>query len=78
MISLVFHSLGVSPDFVNPTAQKEEFVAVSVVTAAAAVIILCTRLYLTLRITRSGWFNDVACVLAIVFSLRYVALIIIV
>lgn len=68
--------LGVQPNFLHPLTLGNEIIAVSVVTSVLAVVFLCTRLYSTLRITRSAWYDDITTVLATVFSLAYVALII--
>ncbi|KAL9593739.1 MAG: hypothetical protein Q9179_005720 [Wetmoreana sp. 5 TL-2023] len=67
---------GVQPNFSNPVTLETTVIAVSAVTSALAVVLLCTRLYSTIRVTRSAWYDDVAVVSAIVFSLAYVGLII--
>ncbi|KAL8813012.1 MAG: hypothetical protein Q9200_000599 [Gallowayella weberi] len=67
---------GVQPNFIHPVTLGKEIIAVSVVSSVLAVALLCTRLYSTLRITRSAWYDDITSVLATVFALAYIALII--
>lgn len=67
---------GVTPDFIHGDSLSPEIIAVSAISSALALALLCIRLYSTLRITRSAWYDDAACVCALVFSLAYVGLII--
>ncbi|KAI4130646.1 MAG: hypothetical protein LQ338_001623 [Usnochroma carphineum] len=65
---------GVLPDFIHGHTLGTEIIAVSAVSSALALVLLSIRLYSTLSITRSAWYDDAACVCAIVFSLAYVGL----
>ncbi|KAL8678562.1 MAG: hypothetical protein Q9186_005107 [Xanthomendoza sp. 1 TL-2023] len=76
MIPSIPPPTGIQSNFLHPVTLRKEIVAVSVVTSVLAVTLLCTRLYTTLRITRSAWYDDIASLFATVFSLAYVALII--
>ncbi|KAL8926161.1 MAG: hypothetical protein Q9208_003064 [Pyrenodesmia sp. 3 TL-2023] len=67
---------GVTPDFIHGDSLSPEIIAVSAISSALALALLCIRLYSTLRITRSAWYDDPACACALVFSLAYVGLII--
>lgn len=76
MIPLMAPPSGVRPNFVNPVTLENEIVAIGAVSSALAVTLVCMRIYSTLKITRSAWYDDVATVLASVFSLTYVGLVI--
>ncbi|KAL8805010.1 MAG: hypothetical protein Q9182_002212 [Xanthomendoza sp. 2 TL-2023] len=76
MIPAVPPPTGVQPNFIHPVTLGKEIIAVSVVSSVLAVALLCTRLYSTLKITRSAWYDDVTSVFATAFALAYAALII--
>ncbi|KAL8691616.1 MAG: hypothetical protein Q9224_004137 [Gallowayella concinna] len=76
MIPSIPPPTGIQSNFLHPVTLGKEIIAVSVVTSVLAVTLLCARLYSTLRITRSAWYDDIASLFATVFSLAYVALII--
>lgn len=67
---------GIRPNFVNPPTLETEIIAVTVVSSALALGLVYIRVYSTLRITRSAWYDDTACVCAIVFSLAFGGLLI--
>lgn len=67
---------GVTSDFVHPVTLSTEIVTVSIISLTLALILLCIRLYATLRITRSASYDDTAVACASIFSLAYVSLII--
>lgn len=67
---------GIEPNFVNPITLADTVVAISATTSVLAFVLLSTRLYSTLRITRSASYDDGASVIAFVFSLAYVGLVI--
>ena len=67
---------GVRPNFANPTTLAESIIAISTTTSVLAITLLFTRLYSTLRVTRSVGYDDYACVIAMIFSLVYMSLII--
>lgn len=67
---------GVTPDFIHGSSLATDVIAVSAVSSALALVLLLLRLYSTLRITRSAWYDDAACVCATVFSLAHVSLVI--
>lgn len=67
---------GVTSNFVHPVTLSNEVITVSIVSLTLALILLCTRLYATLRITRSASYDDTASVCAWIFSLVYASLII--
>lgn len=69
MIPLMAPPDGVQSNFVNPVTLENEIIAIGTVSSALAVTLLCMRIYSTLKITRSAWYDDVATVLAAVFSL---------
>lgn len=67
---------GLTSDFVHPVTLSTEIITASVVSLALALILLCIRLYATLRITRSASYDDSASVCAWIFSLAHAGLII--
>lgn len=76
MVPLMAPPPGVRPNFISPVTLEKEILAIGTVSSALAVTFLCMRLYSTLKITRSAWYDDVATVLATVFSLTSVGLVI--
>ncbi|KAI4286488.1 MAG: hypothetical protein L6R35_004261 [Caloplaca aegaea] len=67
---------GIKSNFVNPDTLETEIITVTVASSALALGLVYIKVYSTLRITRSTWYDDAACVCAMVFSLAYGCLLI--
>ncbi|KAL9586244.1 MAG: hypothetical protein Q9212_001020 [Teloschistes hypoglaucus] len=68
---------GVQPDFTSPTTSETPIIAVSAITSALVITLLSIRLYSTIRITRTAWYDDIAIVVGTILSLAYSSMVII-
>ena len=66
---------GTTPNFQDPVTLAKIITASSATTLTLAILLLSARLYSTLRVTRSAGYDDISCILALVFSLAYVGLV---